>query len=137
MKAPRNFKRLIGEDWDYGYLLKLEQYKLKRMAKYFNKSRLVVGWEDQVKTCNLMVSLLDIILEEDSYYLSWLDNSHKLGKFYDNTFPTYVNIRNASRFIINDFPEKFAELRKAELRRQKAWYIYNRLRYLKMENLWD
>ena len=59
----RGFKRIWGKPWDYAYLLLLEQRKLKEMAAYFQKSQLTVGWEFQVRDCELCVKLIDIILE--------------------------------------------------------------------------
>lgn len=142
MKAPKNFKRLIGEDWDFEYLLRLERYKLKRMAKYFEKSKLTVGWDKQVSGCNLAVKLLDIIVEEDAPYKHWLHESYgkkENGVYVVKEFPRYINTRNAKRF----FPEWVEEglpihkSLKVELRRQKAWYLYNRLRYLRALSWWD
>lgn len=142
MKTPRNFKRLIGNDWDYAYLLELEQYKFKRMAKYFAKSQLVVGWEDQVKTCNLLVSLLDIILEKDAPYNHWLHESYgkinpETGKHDIKKFPRYINVKNAKRFSHNYKDSPIKESLKSYLRQNKAWYLYNKLRYYKMLRLWD
>ena len=145
MKTPRNFKRLVGDDWDYAYLLELEQYKFKRMAKYFAKSQLTVGWEDQVKTCNLLVSLLDIILEKDAPYNHWLHESYgkinpETGKHDIKKFSRHINVKNAKRFIPNqeeeDSPIKESS-QKSYLRQNKAWYLYNKLRYYKMMKLWD
>lgn len=144
MKTPRNFKRLIGNDWDYAYLLELEQYKFKRMAKYFAKSQLTVGWEDQVKTCNLLISLLDIILEKDAPYNHWLHESYgkinlETGKHDIKKFPRYINVKNVKRFIPNYEEEdsSIKESSKSYLRQHKAWYLYNKLRYYKMMKLWD
>lgn len=146
MKIPKNFKRLIGEDWDFAYLLELEQYKFKRMAKYFAKSQLTIGWEKQVETCNLLVKLLDIVLEKDALYNHWLHESygkinHETGKFDIRKFPRYINIHNAKRFFPSmedkEYDSPIFESLKAHLRQQKAWYLYNKLRYYRMQELWD
>lgn len=144
MKAPRNFKRLIGDDWDFAYLLELEQYKFKRMAKYFAKSQLVVGWEDQVKTCNLLISLLDIILEKDAPYNHWLHKSYgkinpETGKHDIKKFSRHINVKNVKRFIpkYKEEDSTIKESSKIYLRQRKAWYLYNKLRYYKMMELWD
>lgn len=139
MKTPRNFKRLIGKDWDFSYLLELEQYKLKRMANHFSKSRLVDGWEKQVSDCNLAVKLLDIILEKDSSFKNWLHESFKeininTNRYDIQKFPKHINAKNAKRFMSNYVENEHFRV---ELRRQKAWYLYNRLRYLRMMNWWD
>lgn len=139
MKAPRNFKRLIGFDWDFAYLLELEQYKFKRMAKYFAKSQLVEDWRKQVSTCNLLVKLLDIILEKDAAYQHWSDMFFGKDK-RDYKFPRHINTRNYTRFAPEGFVEKEGTMKAicvVDLRVQKAWYLYHKLRYYKMQQLWD
>ena len=96
----RELKRVWGHPWDYGYLLEIEQRKLKEMAAYFKKSQLTVGWEFQVRDCELCVKLLDIIMEKDPYYKSWLRQAYGDPAFEDANvkFPVYVNTRNSDRF---------------------------------------
>jgi hypothetical protein len=95
----REFKRIWGKPWDYGYLLKLEQYKIREMCKYFKKSQLVVGWELQVRDLTICDKLIDIILEEDKQYQSWLHSNYNISAKdrWQNKglkFPIYVNVRN-------------------------------------------
>ena len=35
--SKRTWNRLIGKNWDYWFLLKPEQLKLRRMCRYFEK----------------------------------------------------------------------------------------------------
>ena len=55
MKA-REFKRIWGKPWDFGYLLKLEQYKIREMRDYIQKYHTHLRWEDQVREMILFSS---------------------------------------------------------------------------------
>jgi hypothetical protein len=139
MKKCREFKRWIGKDYDFGYLLKMERHKFRRMAKYFNKSRLTVDWEDQVRTCNLCDKLISIILEEDPYYKSWLYTSYGGSKHEEVPFPVHINTRNWFRFM-KHAPEKESKIYVSwctSYRTLKALYLYNKIRSYKMFSLWE
>lgn len=145
----REFKRVWGFPWDFAYLLQIEQRKLREMAAYFKKHKRTVGWEFQVRDCELCAKLIDIILERDAYYMSWLNANY--GKKacviratqnpdYDIPFPKHVNIRNSQRFLPNvDFNEnpKLIEHLKVSLRQTKALYVYNKIRSYRMFHWWD
>jgi hypothetical protein len=140
MKKCREFKRWIGKDYDFGYLLKMEQHKFRRMAKYFNKSRLTVDWEDQVRTCNLCDKLISIILAEDPYYKSWLHASYGGSKHEEVPFPVHINTRNWFRFMEHKPESKESKIyvsRCTSYRIVKALYLYNKIRNYKMFSLWD
>ena len=144
----RAFKRIWGKPWDYGYLLKLEQYKIREMCKYFKKSQLVVGWELQVRDLTICDKLINIILEEDKQYQSWLHSNYNISAKdrWQNKglkFPIYVNVRNYKRFLpqarydATDMVPFLIENFKISLRQQKALYLYNKIRAYRMEHWWD
>lgn len=131
-------RRWINKNWDYYYLLDLERNKLKKMAKFFAKSKLTEGWEFQVRDCRLCAKLIDIILEEDAYYKNWLDKS--FGNKVDiKKFPVHVNLRNVKRFYlrIHKTDSSTFESYKATVRTVKALYLYNRIRSLRMFSWWE
>ena len=141
----RKFRRIWGPSWDYCYLLAIEQRKLKEMAQYFQKNQLTVGWEIQVRDCQLCVNLLDIVLEKDLYYKNWLKSNYgpefKLNKSHVIPHSKHINIRNHERFMSNilelqDKPRVFENL-KVELRRKKAFHLYNKIRTYRMFSWWD
>ena len=139
MKA-REFKRIWGYSWDFHYLLQIEQRKIKEMASYFTKHQRHVGWKKTVWEMNLCIQLIDIILEKDKYYKSWLHNSFGGYNCSAKTFPIYVNIQNVSRFMKNYTLPEDPELYKhiiPEIRRIKALHLYNRIRALKLMTWWD
>ena len=144
----REFKRIWGKPWDYGFLLKLEQYKIREMCKYFKKSQLVVGWELQVRDLTICDKLIDIILEEDKQYQSWLHSNYNISAKdrWQNKglkFPIYVNVRNYKRFLpqarydATDMVPFLIENFKISLRQRKALYLYNKIRAYRMEHWWD
>lgn len=143
----REFKRVWGFPWDYSYLLAIEQRKLREMANYFKKSQLTVGWERQVRECELCVKLLDIIMERDSDYKAWLNVNYRYKTIFDlrmskqTPFHKYVNIRNASRFMTHFHETQsnpyISESLKIELRRKKAFYLYHKIRLYRMHTWWD
>jgi hypothetical protein len=138
MKA-RKFRRIWGHPWDYSYLLSIEQCKLKEMSAHFKKHQLTVGWEFQVRDCELCIKLIDIILERDVWYRSWLHTNYGPNP-QSTSFPKYVNIKNSKRFMPHvDFdknPKMFEHL-KIALRQQKAMYLYNKIRAYRMFHWWD
>lgn len=147
MKA-KAFKRVWGKPWDYGYLLKLEQYKIREMCKYFQKSQLTVGWELQVRDLTICDKLIDIILEEDKHYQSWLHSNYSISAKdrWQNKglkFPIYVNVRNYKRFLplanIKEIDNHLflVENFKISLRQQKALHLYNLIRTYRMQRWWD
>lgn len=144
MKA-KAFNRIWGEPFDYAYLLRIEQRKLKEMAKYFKKSHIVVGWERILKELQLAVNLLDIAMENDQYFKSWLNQNYKSvikdGLDSSVKFPVYVNVRNANRFLpkinLMEGNSRLYEVMKSELRCQKAFHLYQKLRLYRMQTWWD
>ena len=145
---PRAFKRVWGKPWDYGYLLKLEQYKIREMRDYFQKSQLVVGWELQVQDLTICDKLIDIILEEDKQYQSWLHSNYNISaedrwKSKGLKFPVYINVRNYKRFLpqarydATDMLPFLIENFKISLRQQKALYLYNLIRSYRMQRWWN
>lgn len=115
------------QPWDYGFNLELEQEMLRDMYAFWSSDKpVVVGAERVAREINLAINLLDIILENDNSYDFLADKPLK-----------YVNIRNSLRFITfnslgdNDFV--FKEI----VRQEKAWYLYNKLRYYRMRTWWD
>lgn len=133
----REFKRIWGKPFDWFYLLKLEQRKLLEMRNYFNKYRRVKGWEYQVRDCDLCIKLIDIILQEDKYYKSWI-NSHLTDKGR-TPFPVHINTRNIKRFryIIKHKDHLIYYAYLANYRCTKALYLYNKIRSYKLFTLWD
>lgn len=117
IKKNRKWTNLIKYDFDYCYLLELEYQKIKKMRKYFNKSRIDAMWSFTVRDLDLCMKLIDIIAERDSVTRTFTDivtsnMNIKFEKIPDTslsqmkiedtgtvTFPRYVNERNEKRFF--------------------------------------
>lgn len=101
---------------------------LAEMYRFFISDDPIVSDKLEIaKQLKLSIDLLNIILEyDDVIYRS--DN----GKV---TLNVYVNRRNLARF----YPEGLGEspMLNNVLRQKKAWFLYNKLRYLYMRGWWD
>ena len=140
MKA-REFKRIWGEAWDACFLLEIEKRKLTEIRDYIAKHKRHVDWELDVRDMNICLKLLDIILEKDQYYRSWLDNCYGSRPHKQLPFSVYVNLRNYKRFIpcldINKYNESLLAHLQSNIRKEKAMYLYNKIRAYKMLGWWD
>ena len=134
MKLRKNKnKRLIKEamkfyPFDYSFVLSLEKQALIRMYEYFKVSRIAEGNEVVEKDLKLALKLLDIVLEIDSVY-----DSRAKGFIC-----RHINIKNWKRFCPKAVHINWDSLIfKDYLRREKAWYLYNKLRFERMRTWYD
>ena len=148
--SKRTWNRLIGRDWDYYYLLKLEQLKIRRMAKYMKKHSIAVSAPFDYRDLTLCDRLISIILEEDSTTKAHIN---EVVAGIELTDIVYVNTKNEYRFfrktlikdnMTNENPylgEEGKNYRdktcKMELRRLKAMHLYNLIREYRMFSWWD
>lgn len=134
MKKPKKRKliqaALSFEDWDYGFNLRVEQEMYKSMYRFYSGNKAIKPvsshYAEVARDLKLAINLLDIIADETSIY--------KDGILY-----CYINTKNANRFVKYKIPEdkSYKELLLCDLRKQKAFYLYNKLRLYKMETWWD
>ena len=134
-KKRRGWTRLLRKDfdWDYGFLLQIEYYKLKRMLKYFQESNITSDRESIVRDLKLCISLLEKIINSDFNYKT-------------------VNIKNIDRFINKEVYEDWdpnflselnvklspiAELLREHLVEEKVWHLYHLIREYRMRYWWD
>ena len=148
-------------DWDYRCLIALEKKKLQRMHDCFKYG----GWFDHqnfvVRDIAICIRLIDIIMEEDAVFKSWLHQSFsgelKFTKVGENLyeidglddqsivdFPKYVNIRNEKRFFrsilikdaLSEGKRTSAILSITRLRQEKALHLYHLIREYKLFEWW-
>lgn len=141
IKKLCDFIKLGWNDYDYTYdsLLRLEKYKLSKMA---DRYELLAGNIEEcwaiVRDLRLCVKLIDIVNGTDNVYkVAYNHETH----YYEKNGVTYVNMRNAYRFI----SPKLLKLHDAsmwlgititnEVRRMKAWSLYSQIRTLNI-NRW-
>ena len=158
------YKRQLADDydWDYAYLIVLEKKKLQRMHDYFEREGHFEGKEQTVREMAICIRLIDIFMEDDAAYNTWLHRSFS-GKIrfrnlendlyeLDDTdskpiadFPVYVNVRNERRFFratpIKDTQQEgnrdLTIHYIVSLRQQKALHLYHLIREYKLFSWWD
>ena len=146
---------VINKNFDWSFLLRIEQIKFRNMLKFFEKAT-VVDSSVIVRDLKLELKLIDIILEED--WAIDIDNSQTEDK-KENAGPLdweilkYVNTKNADRFFKNRehpfFRVQFGDIKPGEvvrgdkaswlqeLRIEKAWKLYHKIKYDKMRTWWE
>lgn len=138
-------------DFDYTGILEVERHQIERTRDsiiYFHNHEY---WKRDVERMNLTLKLLSIAMGEDSIS-ELISGSHWTEKIegedlwewksdakYEAT--KYVNIRNAHRF--SKIPKEYyidsdiKGLNLDHLRVEKAWYLYNKLKYYWERSFWD
>ena len=135
--------------YDYAYLLELEREKLKDMYEYFSNADITANEQVHARDCKLAISLLDIILGDDSSYDVYFPKGAKIdeGKY---VIRKYVNDFNISRFMNRDICKRyriestkknknnnFPIIIRDELRVEKAWNLYCKLREYRLRTWLD
>ena len=130
-------------DFDWSSLMRLERFKISRMLKcQEGASGFEYEGQDQVRRdMRICISLLDIILQEDSYYKTWstsyaadlkMDIDFKTSRLNitrpkNIKIPIHINTKNSWRF---GFPRdyKIADILLFDYRQKKALCLYNKIR---------
>lgn len=159
------YKHLLAKDydWDYSYLIALEKKKLQRMRDCIKQEHHLANNEFVVRDIGICIRLIDIFMEDDPVYKTWLDRSYsgtrlKFRKLEDGNYelvdddrkpladiPVYINVRNERRFFRKTpIKESLAEDRlewairlKISLRQRKALHLYHMIREYKLFDWWD
>ena len=133
--------------WDFGYMLEIEKQMLRQMQEYHSFSNITIDNPEIARQLKWAIKLLNIADETDSTWKSsgplFKDNNGVVGRNpkYKCWLTTYINTKNWRRFI--NFSDKSYKSDwdnihlQDHLRRMKAWYLYNRLRYLHGFWWWD
>ena len=132
MKKPKKRKLIQAafsfEDWDYIFNLRVEQEMYKSMYRFYSCNKenkpMSLNYKEIAKDLKLAIDLLDIIVDNTSIY---------------KDVYCYINTKNAYRFVKYKIPENesYKKLVLWDLRQQKAWNLYNKLRLYKMNTWWD
>lgn len=122
-------KKILKNDFDFDwqFMLDLERHKLKRMHKYFTEHNIAESDSRVTKELNLAIKLIEIICGDDSDRL-----------LIDGNFKKYVNIKNYKRFVTYTTPQlNVSAYFRSELRVEKAWNLYHKLRQDRMRTWWN
>ena len=136
-------------DWDYAFMLEMERMKLKQTIDWYKKhnyGHYVNGKRD----CRIMetaLGCLNILLDSDWWNIE--PTAYKFffkeGKYVPTPdecyiLDTYVNLGNYKRFmnwVPQDSIDKKPNFWRTELREEKAWHLYHKIREQYMRSWWD
>lgn len=134
-------------DFDYDSILRVEYHQISRVRDCILRCQHHVDYENDIRYMNLALKLLDIILENGcselvgkGFYIE--GNEIKSDPENKWVIPVYVNTKNAKRFISDGAIEflsnpRTRELTMDDLRIEKAWNLYHKLRVYNMRSWWD
>lgn len=121
------------EPYDYGYMLDNERQMLRKMYDYFYESS-IQDYSWILGKLETTINLLNIILDYDDP-LSYLEEPEECIINHRNwVINVYVNARNSRRFI-NEESTNVVLL--YDLRKQKAWLLYHKMRYYYLQQIWE
>lgn len=129
-------------DWDYAYMLEMERAKLEYMAKYFTESRIAEHDWAVARDAKICIRLIDIIIGNDSSYVV-KDNEKKPFMEWDLVEIKKVNLKNAERFLSKERIDRYRDhprmkvYFKDDLRIEKAWNLYCKIREYNMRSWWN
>ena len=131
-------------DFDHTSILEVEYHQLTKvrdcLSKYGN---------DNIKYLNLAIACLGIVIEdgcsysngEQAFWIKPLSNGIKQlvpNDKHKYIMPIYVNTRNSKRFVDwYDDNNSLRELLQDQLRIEKAWYLYYKIRKEYTRLWWD
>lgn len=141
--------RLAGKfyPWDFGYMIQIEKQMLKQMQDYHTNSNIIEDNPEIARQLKWAIKLLNIADETESAWQFsnpiFVDNNGVVERNPEFKFwlTTYINTKNWKRFITIPNEAHIPNWNNIHiqdhLRQMKAWYIYNRLRYIYLMNWWD
>lgn len=119
---------IVDKQFDYGYLLTIEQTKLKLMIDCLSKVK-NADKNAAIRWMKICIKLIDIINDNDSA-LTCVERCPIKFDLYK-----YVNTQNASRFDLKSCDTKSIFIQDV-LRQKKAMYLYNIIRCRYMFTWW-
>lgn len=145
IKNVLSYFPLLWEDrqWDYGFMLEMERKKLQKMIKWYEENdygHLTSGYRTY-RTMKLALGCLNIILEDDWWSIKvipiteWSKMTQEEINSCYNIKP-YINVNNRNRFLhVNCSKDDKGYW--IDLREEKAWRLYNKIREQYMRTWWD
>lgn len=140
-------------DFDYSSILAVERHQISRVRDSIAHYRNHLYAERDIERLNLALRLLDIIKEDGCCErvgkpFNFVESKDKDGLYELEDDPesyytilVYVNYKNALRFSSMELSRytdsKSGALWQSQLRVEKAWHIYHRLRLYFMRSWWD
>lgn len=137
-------------DFDYSSLLKVEYHQLTQIRDSISRYRNSTNFYYDLRNMNWALACLKIILEDGCAYSNRVPGFFTVGPDKNGYYtlepnpehkwilPVYVNDRNYKRFwkYYKNTPE-LEVLNKDNLRIEKAWYLYHKIRLEHLREFWD
>ena len=130
------------QDWDYAYMLYMEKAKLEDMAKYYATSHITTTDWAVARDARICSKLIDIINGDDASYALKYKEKGQWDNFKVNKLKR-VNTKNWKRFIrYGQFSEQLKDkdlrdMMEDDLRVEKAWSLYCKIRQYNMRSWWN
>lgn len=130
------------QDWDYAYMLYMEKAKLEDMARYYATCNIAETDWAVARDARICSKLIDIINGDNSSYAIIYKEKGQWDNFKVNKLKR-VNTKNWKRFIrIEQFPEQLKnedlrDMMEDDLRIEKAWSLYHKIRQYNMRSWWN
>lgn len=151
-KPYRKYKKLkqwlptiwADQQWDGYYVYRILKTKLTLMREYFIQSDLVADNDWMVSRLKTLISLIDIIIQEDEKCREFW-NKYEFGKDNNTNITIYLNKRNIHRYCGSwySFDEQMQEYYKKrgstdfDLRSDKASMVFWQMMSYYLPFLWD
>lgn len=111
--------------WDYSYMLDFEKAIWKDWLDKYTKKEFIHALDEYSDRRAAIAKLALRLLEIYEYTVNVSEEN------------VYVNTKNAKRFINFNSFDISNVYHVSELRCEKAWHLYNLLRYYKLQEMWD
>lgn len=111
--------------WDYSYMLDFEKAIWKDWLDKYTKKEFTHALDEYSDRRAAIAKLALRLLEIYEYTVNVSEEN------------VYVNTKNAKRFINFNSFDISNVYHVSELRCEKAWHLYNLLRYYKLQEMWD
>lgn len=160
----RNFRRIFSyipvlwnnEDWDHAYLYEIERKKLKDMINYMTKNELSTEDWRSIKYMKICVSLLDEMIgdvDRDDRYVNirnFRNTNERFGKgsrdymekLYNERFDPDIeldvkNMDGSKSDLFKGHKLNRLEMFKKDIREEKVYRLYFKIRYYLTDNWWN
>lgn len=132
-------------DFDYSGIIEAELLQTERTLNSISKYHHYIYWEEDVRWMKKFITIGRMYLDGDWWSIERddddpIDNLIS-GEYISkgNYIIPYINTNNCNRFLPKIRKELFnqSDAFKISLYEAKLWYLYNKIKYEKMQSWWD
>lgn len=126
-----------NEDWDFMYLLEVERKKIQEIRDCIKRNNRFESNDYCVSRMDLAIRLLDIIIEDSLDFTGYV-NDRNIERFFSSAMVNYL--RKSIEKGTDDVMGHSCDIRKwayNDIRKQKAWKLYYKIREFHTRSWWD